>query len=158
MNTSSCTRRAAQHGTTLIELVVAITVIGIAVVSVMSVFAAAATRSGEALLREQATAIASAYLDEITSKPFLDPAGADGETTRSNFDDVDDYDALNDVGARNNQGALLPGLNQFTITVRVGTGALGSIPANEVKRIDVTVRHSTGTSVSLSGYRTRGWP
>lgn len=147
-----------QRGTTLIELVVAITVISIAVLSVMSLFSAVATRSGELLVTEQATAIASAYLDEITSKPFLDPDGVDGETVRNTFDDVDDYNGVNDAGARNQQGAALAGLDQFTVTVVVGGGALGTVPPNEVKRIDVTVRHSTGISVSLSAYRTRGLP
>jgi MSHA pilin protein MshD len=150
--------RPGQRGTTLIELIVAITVIGIAVLSVMSLFAAVATHSGETLVREQATAIASAYLDEVTSKPFLDPGGVVGETVRSAFDDVDDYNGLNDVGARNQQGLALAGLNQFTVTVRVGAGVLGAVPANEVKRIDVTVSHSAGISVSLSAYRTRGLP
>jgi MSHA pilin protein MshD len=149
--------RSAQHGTTLIELVVAITIISIAVLSVMSLFSAVATHSAEAPLREQATAIASAYLDEITSKPFTDPDGIN-ETGRSNFDDVDDYNGLNNVGVRNAQDVAVTGMNLFTVTVRVGSGALGGIVANDVRRIDVTVRHTSGTAIMLSGYRTRGVP
>ena len=142
---------------TLIELVVAITVISIAVLSVMSLFATAATRSGTSLINEQALSIASAYLQEITSKPYLD-ANVDNETQRTNFDDVDDYNALNNVGARNAQGVALAGLNQFTVNVRVSTGSLSTVPPGEVLRIDVTVTHMTGVVVTLSAYRTRDVP
>ncbi len=147
-----------QRGVTLLELVVAITVIGIAALGVMSLYSAVATRSGETLLSEQAAAIAAAYLDEINSKPFLDPDGIDGEAARSAFDDVDDYDGLDEAGARDRQGASLPGFSQYTVTVRVVDAALGAVPAGEARQIDVTVRHSTGINVSLSGYRTRGLP
>jgi MSHA pilin protein MshD len=147
-----------QRGTTLIELVVAITIISIAVLSVMSLFSAVAARSGSLLVTEQATAIASAYLDEITSKPFVDPAGTDGEAARNAFDDVDDYNRLPDLVVRNSQGVAVAGLDQYTVTVAVTDSALNTVPANQSKRVDVTVRHSTGVSVSLSAFRTRGWP
>ncbi|GAB4350656.1 MAG: hypothetical protein Kow006_13640 [Gammaproteobacteria bacterium] len=145
------------------ELVVSIVVIGIAVAGVFALFYQTAGRSADPVLREQAVAIAEAYLEEITLKAFLDPdTGTDcppPEASRSNFDNVCDYNGLTDVGARNpiNPGVPVAGLEQYIVNVSVVSEGLNGIPSGQSKRIDVRVTHS-GTSlvdVLLSGYRTR---
>jgi MSHA pilin protein MshD len=147
----------SNHGMTLIELVVAITVIGIAITSVLGVLSTISIRSGEAMIREEATNIASAYLNEITLKAYQDPNGP--ENGRANFDDVGDYNNLPDTTIRDQFGNLVAGLDQFSISVAVGPSgvALGQAPnivspAN-VKTITVTVTHTSGLMVVLSGYK-----
>src|SRR5689334_354031 len=94
--------RRTQTGFTLIEIVVAVVVLAIAVCGSMAALSAISVQSADAMVTEQATAIASAYLDEVLQKP----SGAfDGQTTRPTLDVVDDYNGLNDVGARDQTGA-----------------------------------------------------
>jgi len=145
-------RRRDQAGFTLIEIVVAIVVLAIAVCGSMAALSAISVQSADAMVTEQATVIASAYLNEVLQKPF---GPFDGKITRATLDVVDDYNGLNDAGARDQTGALVAGLGQYTVTVRVGPGALGAVPAAEVREVDVTVVHSSGVTVVLSGYRTK---
>lgn len=149
-----CTlQRRRARGLTLIELVVTIVVIGIAVTGVVGALAGSAVQSAHRMVEQQATAIASAYLEEIMQKSFTDP-NADGEPTRDQFDDVDDYNRLPDTVVRDQQGAAVPGLGQYQVAVQVTGGALPGIPAAAVELIDVTVTHTSGVTVRLSGYKT----
>jgi len=141
-----------QAGFTLIEIVIAVLVLAIAVCGSMAALSAISVQSADAMVTEQATAIASAYLNEVLQKPF---GTFDGRTTRSTLDVVDDYNGLKNVGVRDQTGALVTGLSKYTVTVSVGPGTLGSVPAAQVREIDVTVVHSSGVTVVLSGYRTK---
>jgi MSHA pilin protein MshD len=142
--------RCATRGLTLIELVIAIAIIGIAVSSVLGMMSAQATRSAEAMIREQATAIASAYLNEIVQKNFVNGAGS----TRATFDGVDDYNAPAFSPVLDQWGNPVAGLSQFRVAVTVSPNALNGIPATQAKLINVTVSHSSGVSVLLSSYKT----
>jgi MSHA pilin protein MshD len=141
---------SGSRGVTLIELIVAISVLAIATVSVLAVLSALSIRSAETLIRTQAVAIASAYLNETRAKAY----GNSGATQRSLFIAVGDYDGLNDSGARDQRGNAVGGLGQFRVTVGVVPGLLGAVPAADVRRIDVTVSHPSGVVVLVSGYRT----
>jgi MSHA pilin protein MshD len=145
-------RGRSQAGFTLIEILVAVVVLAIAVCGSMAALSAISVQSADAMVTEQATAVASAYLNEVLQKPF---GAFDGHTTRSTLDVVDDYNGLKNKGARDQTGALVPGLGQYTVTVSVGPGTLGSVPATEVREVDVKVVHSSGVTVLLSGYRTK---
>jgi MSHA pilin protein MshD len=149
---SRARHRRTQAGFTLIEIVVAIVVLAIAVGGSMAALSAIWVQSADAMVTEQATAIASAYLNEVLQKPF---GAFDGKTTRPTLDVVDDYNGLNNAGVRDQAGALVPGLGQYNVRVAVGSGALGAVPAAEVRQVDVTVVHSSGITVVLSGYRTK---
>jgi MSHA pilin protein MshD len=144
----------SQRGVTLVELVIAIVVVSIAVVGVLAVLSKTSTGSAEALVRAQAVAIGNAYLEEALLKPFVDPDGADAEATRTAFDDVDDYNGLDDSGARDQVSNALSGLDAYRVRMTVGSGTLGALPAASVKRIDVTVSHPIGVAMTFSGYRT----
>ncbi|HKQ84477.1 MAG TPA: prepilin-type N-terminal cleavage/methylation domain-containing protein [Steroidobacteraceae bacterium] len=146
--------RGQQCGVTLIELVVSIVVIAIAVSAVLGVFTLTSKNSADAMVRQQAVAIADAYLEEILLRPYVDPDGADGEPQRADFDDVDDYNGLNDAhGARDQFDHAIAGLEPYAVTVSVQPGSLGSVPNADVLRIDVTVTHFTGLVLRTSGYR-----
>ena len=143
---------AAERGFTLIELVVSIVVLSIAVAGVLAGLTAISVRSADAMVSEQANAIASGYLNEVLQKPF---GANDGQVLRPNLDVVDDYAGLNNAGVRDQTGALVPGLAQFTVAVTVTPAALGLVPAGEAREVDVTVTHPSGVNVVLSGFRTQ---
>ncbi len=138
------------RGVTLIELVVAITVLAIALTCIIGFLSSIASRSADTLVREQAVAIASSYLNEVLAKSFV----STGASPRVNFTGVGDYNGLIDNGARDQTGAAVANLNLFRVAVAVVPGALGAVPGPEVVRVDVTVNHPSGVIVALSGYRT----
>jgi len=140
------------RGVTLIELVVSIVVVAIAASAVLGLLSFAARGSADAMVRNQAVAVAQAYLEEIRFKSFA----ANGvEASRGLFDDVSDYNGLNDVGARDQTGAIIAGLSGYNVTVAVTNSALDAVAAANSKRIDVTVQNAAaGVTVAISGYRT----
>lgn len=142
-----------QAGATLVELVVSIVIVGIAAGGVLLAFHQTVRHSADPMVLHQAVAIGEAYLEEILLKPFNDP-DADGEPTRPQFDDVDDYNGLTDVGARDQDNNLIAGLGAYTISVTVGNQALNGVPAPESLRVDVQVTGPNEVNVTLSGYRT----
>jgi MSHA pilin protein MshD len=143
---------ARRHGGfTLIELVVSITVLAIAVGGMLAAMSAVSANSANTMVSEQATAIAAAYLNEVLQKPF---GAADGQVTRATLDVVDDYAGLTDVGVHDQTGAAVPALARYTVSIRVGAGVLGGVPAAQLREVDVTVSHPSGVTVVLSGYRT----
>jgi MSHA pilin protein MshD len=141
---------------TLIEVVISIVVIAIAVSAVLGVLSRNVERSADALVVSQAVSIAEAYLEEVSLKPFVDPDGADGEALRSDFDDVDDYDALVDAGAHDQFGNAIGGLDGYTVSVAVTpSGALPSVPSTDALLVSVRVRFAPYVDYTLSGYKTR---
>lgn len=140
-----------QRGVTLIELTISIVVIAIAVAAILGVLALNARSSADAMVRNQGLAIASTYLEEIRLKNFA----ADGvEASRSLYDDVSDYNGVNDVGARDQLGVAIAGLTAYTVRVTVGPGTVAGISNTCIKRIDVRVTHASGLDLTVSGYRT----
>jgi MSHA pilin protein MshD len=149
-------RGCRERGATLIELVISIVVIAIAASAVLGVLSSTVGRSADAMVLTQAVAIAEAYLEEISLKPYADPDGVDGETLRPDFDDVDDYHGLVDNGARNQFGTVLAPLAQYTVTVTVAaSSALTGVPGIDAERIDVRVTYPGNGIVALTGYKTR---
>lgn len=149
-------RARRERGVTLVELVVAIVVIGIAASAILGVIASNVQRSADPMVRQQAVAVATAYLEEILLKPYEDPDGSDGEAARTDFDDTDDYDGLVDVGARDQFGNAIGPLAAYTVSVSVASsGALPSTGGGDVLRADVTVTRAPDVSFTLSGYRAR---
>lgn len=145
-----------QHGVTLVELLVSIVIVAIAASTILGVIAINTASSADPMLRHQASAIAEAYIEEIMLREFSDPDGVDGEGSRAAFDDLDDYDGLTDVGARDQFGNPIPGLGAYTVSVAVvATAALPSVPAADALRVDVAVSRGANINLVLSGYRTR---
>lgn len=141
-------------GIALVEVIMAIVVVGFCVTSVLGLLGSIASHSANAMSRTESTSIANAYLAEILSKEFVD-SGVDGETSRAAFDDVDDYLNLPDAIPRNQFGTAL-GLNQYSVQVAVQDVQLGAAPNDVAARlVTVTVTNSaTGGITRLSGYRT----
>lgn len=143
-------------GTTLVELLVSIVIVGIAASTILGIFATTAGSSADPMIRRQATAVAEAYLEEILLRPLADPDGVDGETARADFDDIDDYNGLSDAGARNQFGTPIAALSDYNVSVSVvNSSALTGVPAADAYRVDVVVSRGADINFQLSGYRTR---
>ena len=145
-----------QTGLTLIELIVAIVVIGITVMSMLGLLTSVAAQSADSMTQTQSIAIARSYLEEILAKPTTDPDAA-SLGTRAQYDDIQDYSFLPDELPRTRSGALMAGLNQYRVTVAIQNNVtLGIAPdaVGNVTRVTVTVTNPVGTTVQLIGYRT----
>jgi MSHA pilin protein MshD len=147
--------RSRHRGVTLVELVVAITIVAIAVTTILGAFAAVATRSADAMMQQQAIAIAESYLSEILQRWVVDPNGTPPNTGRASWDLVDQYNGLVDVGARDQFGNAIASLSSYTVSVSTSqSSALAGVPAAAARRVDITVSYPRSASVTLSGYRT----
>lgn len=143
----------------LIELVVALVVVAIVLTGAFALVDSTTRRSADPLLERQAIAIAEAYLEEILQHAYRDPDDgricAGSEASRALFDDVCDYAALVDAGARDQSGRAVAGLEAYRVEVGIDPAAtLGSLTgADHVLRIDVTVTDPLGRPVRVSAYR-----
>jgi MSHA pilin protein MshD len=147
--------RRRHSGVTLIEMVVAITVVAIAVTTLVGAFGTVASRSADAMMQQQAIAVAGSYLDEIMQRWVVDPNGSPPNTGRGSWDLVDEYNGLVDVGAHDQFGNPIPSLSAYTVSVATShSSALTGVPAAAARRIDITVSYAPNHSVLLSGYRT----
>ena len=95
--------RSRGRGFTLIEGMMASVLLAVVAMAVLAAFTAAAQNGAEADESMTAAELARQLLDEIASKPVLDPnnvvqmLGPDaGESGRAQFDNVDDYHGYKD--------------------------------------------------------------
>jgi MSHA pilin protein MshD len=109
--------------------------------------------SADPLIWHQATAIAEAYLEEALTKNFIVGPG----NTRQTFDDVRDYN-FTEIGARDQAGTPINGLDGYTVQIQAAVDALNDITlaSGDAIRVTVTVipSISPGSTVVISGYRT----
>jgi MSHA pilin protein MshD len=131
-------------GFTLIELIVAITLIGVCSATLFGFMATMDSRNAAILVNQQSRSIADAYLQEALSKRFAPQAGA--------RNDVADYN-FTDNGARDSSGALIAGLNSYTVQIVAAQTAFGAIASTDCYQVTVTVIDPFGESVSVVGYR-----
>ena len=152
----SITRMACQRGLSLIELIVAIVVIGTAVVGVLGAISLSARSSADPMIQKQALAIAEAFLEEVQLQPFTfcdpdDPAaatalvvtdcatqeviGVEGGETRYGptfFDNVSDYNGYASSadappGIKDINQVAITGLDGYSVAMSVASQALGTV-------------------------------
>lgn len=169
--------KSRQVAFTLLEVLITVIVIGIAASAIIGVFMTTVKSSADPLIRQQAIAIAEAYMEEIQLKqfcedpapPMLDPppksppgcpsetGGSEASETRSNYNDVQDYASLPaDKLVRDQNGSLIPGLSDYRVTVEISAAELGSITqsSGNALRIDISVDHPAIDPITLSAFRT----
>ncbi|MFN3884231.1 MAG: prepilin-type N-terminal cleavage/methylation domain-containing protein [Rhodocyclaceae bacterium] len=142
------------RGFTLVEMIIAIVVIGVGLTGVLAAFNVNVRGSADPLIRKQMLAIAEEMLEEILLKPYAPGPGTISGCNRAAADDVADYNGYASTGICDIDGNPVAGLAGYGVGVSIGAGPLTdgatSVPA---QRIVVTVSHG-GESLTLVGWRT----
>jgi MSHA pilin protein MshD len=171
--------RRAQSGFTLIETIIVIVLVGAMMAGMTALFVNNVSHSHRPYLRQKALAAANAYMDEIMTKrwnentpigggcvitasgscttagaPGVIAIGNDGES-RSTYDDVDDFNGINESPPQDSTGTVMPGYTGFTGTVSVTQpgSAWNGVAAADVRLIVVNVTSSNNETISLTAYR-----
>ncbi len=146
--------RRLHRGFTLIEMIVAIVVIGVGLSGVLAVFSTTVSKSADPLVRKQMLTAADDLMEEILLKPYADAPNNAPERPcgRETFNDVDDYEGYTTTGEICDvDGMPIEALNGFSVLVRVQSDNLGGVTA----ALKVTITVSRGTeSFQLVGWRT----
>ncbi|PCH57807.1 MAG: pilus assembly protein MshD [Legionellales bacterium] len=143
----------SNKGFTLVELVLAIVIIGVALSGTLMAFNITTRYSADPMLIQQATMIGQAYLEEVLGKDF-DPPGT-ASTNRATHTSIHDYDGWQDIGVRDQTDTSISGLENYTVDISINvTDDLSPLVANtEIKRIDVIVSHTYLNPIVLSSYK-----
>ena len=165
------------RGFTLIEMVVLIVVLGLGLTGVTLVINQTVTQAPKALVQTRAMELAQSYLDEILQTRFDQNSGQGGiprcdstdnlaqacsntlgpesAETRAWYNDVDDYNGINDQPPLSATGASLINYADYRVQVSVGYAGteLGLANNRAAKRITVTVTTPLGNVIPVSAYR-----
>lgn len=156
--------RKRKNGFSLVEVVVLLVVISIAAAPMTALLYQTLSNRADASMQIMATSLAQGVMEEVLSKAFEDPGGSPGsfgteEGARLNYDDVDDYDGLNETPPRDSQGNALSSFSGFrtqvvveNVTAASPDGSAETDGSTDFKRVTVTVSWSTGSKlVRLKG-------
>jgi prepilin-type N-terminal cleavage/methylation domain-containing protein len=151
-------------GFTLVEVIISVLIVGILFTAALQ--AAAAARVADYLVanRNRGALLAQGLMDEITQKAYKNPTlpvfgPESGETSRSAFNDVDDYHNWSESPPQNPDGTSVPDYTNWTRTVTVewvpSTDLTGPASASEtgLKRITVTVKFKDKPVASVVALR-----
>jgi MSHA pilin protein MshD len=148
----SSNSRLRARGMTLVELVVAIVVIGVGLAGVLVAFNQAVRGSADPMVRKQMLAIAEEMMEEITLKPFAaHPVVPPVACARAAHDDVLDYHGYDQTGICDIDGTAIASLGAYRVQVAVTASALPN--GVNALRIAITVWRGAET-LTLVGYRT----
>lgn len=159
--------RRCRGGIALVEVAVSILVIGLMAAAAVRAVAAARLVDYTAQQRARGRMLADGLIWEIMTKAYQDPSlptvllGPEvGETARSQYDDVDDYNGLVESPPQNKDGTTIPNLTNWARSVLVEwvdpANVTGSASLTETgcKRITVTVKFRSGTMATATAVRT----
>lgn len=156
--------RPRPDGFTLMETMIAITVLAFSVAALTQAIVSGQSHTYEALHSSRAISLAEEMIDEVLSKPYDDPdgdvtAGPDaGESSRDLFDCADDYDGFTEaLGAVQNQaGVDHPELYQNfgrSVTASYTTVNLADLGGDhDGLTVTVTVTDMNGRTWTLSRF------
>ena len=164
-----------QAGVTLVELVISMVIISIALVAVLSSFGALVSSSADPLWRNKSLKLAQLYLDEILARaydeatplggvpPVASPScsglGPDGTgpsaETRATYDDVDDYNGVDDSPPVSLIGAIDASYNSYRVQVTVSCNgsAVAASGNSHAKKILVQVTPPREGPIAFAAYK-----
>jgi MSHA pilin protein MshD len=142
-----------QRGFTLIEMVLAIVVLGVGLAGVLLAFSTVTRGSADPVVAQQMLAITEEMMEEIQLKPYaVAPNAASAACARNTWNDVLDYNGYATSGqVCTIDGTAIPSLAGYSVQVTVVAATLAGVVA--ARRINVTVTRSTN-SFTLTGWRT----
>ena len=157
-----------RSGSTLVEVILAVFIVGIVTVPAVSVFTRVAANYNRQAELDRANLLARSLAAEIMQADFEDRdetlrtfglESGEASTTRVDFDDVDDYRNLTEVPPLKKNGNPIPGATGFTRTaevqyVRFDSGVLStSADATLTKGFVVVVETPSGKRIEYAGAR-----
>jgi MSHA pilin protein MshD len=150
---SADTLHRRQGGFTLVEMIVAIVILGVGLAGVMLAFSTAARGSADPVVHQQMLAIAEEMMEEIQLKPYASASNsAPAGCARDTYNDVSDYQGYATSGQICTvDGVAIAELASYSVSVGVATGSLAGVAA--ARRITVTVSRGSD-SFALTGWRT----
>lgn len=148
-----------QTGVTLVELILAMVIVGVATAGMIAAFNTTSKASADPIVFKQLAAVAEGIMEEIQLKPF-DVAPNVAASGRDAFTDVRDFDCYGltnnctvpIVGIVDVSNNKIPGLSGYSVAVRVEAVSLTDVPATGALRITVTVSNGANNFV-LTGWR-----
>ncbi len=147
-----------QGGFNLLEILVAIVVIGVAVAGVVSAFSVSARSSADPFVRKQLLVVAEEIMEEIQLKPYTSAqAKVTNGCARSGYYQVADYNGYSTSALGyicDVDGLKLNELDGYVVSVTVTSGNLGSSTTAPGYLITVVVSKGTQESFTLVGWRT----
>jgi MSHA pilin protein MshD len=148
-------RARGPQGLTLVELVLAMVVIGVGLAGVLLAWSSVARGSADPLVQRQMQAIAEELIEEIALKPYAAAAHAAPSTdcARDTWNDIGDYAGYATTGRICSiDGLPIAALAGYSVRVAIEPVALGGISA--ARRISVTVSRSGSADLTLRTWRT----
>lgn len=147
-------RMAGQRGFTLVEMIIAIVVLGAGIAGVLLAFQQTARGSADPLVNRQLLAIAEGMLEEVLSRPFQSAlVAAPNGCARDGLHDVDDYSGFTSQPiCPINSTTPIPGLEAYRVSVTVEAAALAGIVG--ARRITVTAQRGSEVPLRLVSWRT----
>jgi len=154
-------------GFTLVEMVMAIVIIGVGLAGVLTAFNVNVRNSADPLIRKQMLSIAEEMLEEVQLKPFTvigaPPVNASvacgtAGAVRTAFDDVRDYAGYATTGICDIDGSTIVGLEDYDVTIGINdaatlTDGITAVAGGSTIRVEVTVTRGTETLTHV-GWRT----
>lgn len=152
MHRRAMTRRS-EVGFTLIEMIVAIVILGVGLAGVAVTFSVAIGRSADPVINQQLLSIAEELIEEVQLKPYAASANAaPAGCARDTYNDVADYNGYTTSGQICTvDGVAVSALTGYSVSIGVATATLSGVAA--AKRITVTVTRGS-QSLTLVGWRT----
>lgn len=152
-----CNRPYRHSGFTLIEMILAIVVIGTALAGLLMALNTTVRRSADPVVTKQLLAIAEEMLEEIELKPYkVEANAAPAACARNTYNDVLDYkDYATSGKICNIDGTSIAPLQGYSVNVQIDsgvTGAIGGVTA--AYKITVTARRGSTDFITLVSWRT----
>lgn len=151
-------RRSA--GVTLVELIIAMVIIGASLAGLVAAFRTGNRASVDPLILQQKAAIAESLMGEILLKPYQVDGTAITPNVRDSFNDVRDFQNYGAglSGIRDVRNNPVAGLEAYTVSVAVSEDTPTLSGATPNLKITVTVRYSMDArpedAFVLTGWRT----
>ena len=153
MSKSSKHMHRRAKGFTLVEMILAIVILGVGMAGLLLTFSTVSRHNADPVIGKQMLALAEELMEEVMLKPYSNavvnaaPAGC----ARDTYNDVSDYHNYATTGSVCDiEGTTIASLNGYSVDIDVTVTALSGIAA--AKKITVTVSHGSD-SIELVGWR-----
>lgn len=151
-----CPPLQLRQGFTLVEMLLAIVIIGIGVAGVLTAFSSTVKNSTDPVVSKQLLAIAEEMIEEVELKPFKSCIAKSGAgCARAGFSQIADY---NDYTTTNKicdiDGDPIAALNGYSVLVKTEAVAIGGVSSSSALRITVTASRGPD-SIALVSWRTK---